>query len=143
MESCPDGGGRALRRGSLASALGLDCTGEPRSFCPISYLDHGAGRSLNEMWRWVNYVTFGATTLIGPLARVQKLGFWRYPALALGASTLFFLTSNFSVWAEGREYPMTMAGLVECYYLGTPLLRPNDPGRSRGHGCAIRAWPGS
>jgi hypothetical protein len=86
------------------------------------YLDHGAGRSVNEMWRWVNYVTFAATTLIGPLARVRKLGFWRYPALALGASTLFFLTSNFSVWAEGREYPMTMAGLLECYYLGIPFF---------------------
>jgi hypothetical protein len=81
-------------------------------------IDYGRGRSLYELWRWVSYATLGATSLIGPLARVQKLGSWRYPALSLAASTLFFLTSNFAVWTEGRLYPMTMAGLVECYYLG-------------------------
>jgi hypothetical protein len=85
-------------------------------------IDYGRGRSMYEMWRWVSYATFAATTLLGPLARVQKLGFWRYPALALGASTLFFLTSNFSVWAEGREYSMTIAGLLQCYYLGIPFF---------------------
>ncbi len=81
-------------------------------------LDHGRGRSINELWRWVAYATLAASTLIGPLARRHKLGLWRYPALSLGASTLFFLTSNFAVWAEGRYYPMTTAGLMYCYYLG-------------------------
>jgi hypothetical protein len=81
-------------------------------------LDYGGGRTINELWRWVNYGTFAATTLLGPLARGRKIGAWRYPALSLAASTLFFLTSNFSVWAEGREYPMTTAGLFTCYYMG-------------------------
>src|SRR5580692_3681893 len=48
-------------------------------------IDYGRGRSMYETWRWVSYATLGATALIGPLARVQGLGFWRYPALALGA----------------------------------------------------------
>jgi hypothetical protein len=81
-------------------------------------LDYGKGRSINELWRWVNYGTFTALTLLGPLANTRKVGVWRYPALSLAASTLFFLASNFAVWAEGREYPMTMAGLIDCYYLG-------------------------
>jgi hypothetical protein len=85
-------------------------------------IDYGRGRSMYETWRWVSYTTLGATALIGPLARVQRLGFWRYPALALGASTLFFLTSNYAVWTEGRFYPMTLAGLLECYTLGIPFF---------------------
>ncbi len=85
-------------------------------------LDHAAGRTFNETWRWVGYATFGATTLIGPLLRNRKVGMWRYPALSLAASTLFFLTSNFAVWSEGRFYPMTSAGLLECYYLGLPFF---------------------
>ncbi len=81
-------------------------------------IDYGRGSSINELWRWVGYATVAASTLLGPLARRQKFGLWRYPALSLGASTLFFLTSNFAVWAEGRYYPMTTAGLMYCYYLG-------------------------
>ena len=68
-------------------------------------LDYGGGRSVNELWRWVNYGTFTATTLLGPLARGRNVGVWRYPALSLAASTLFFLTSNFAVWAEGQDLP--------------------------------------
>jgi hypothetical protein len=81
-------------------------------------IDYGRGRSMYELWRWVGYATLGIAALLGPLARGQKVGLWRYPALALGASTLFFLTSNFAVWAEGRFYPMTTSGLMYCYFLG-------------------------
>ena len=87
-------------------------------------IDFGRGRSINELWRWVGYATLGVSALLGPLTRVQKFGWWRYPALSLGASTLFFLTSNFAVWAEGRIYPMTAAGLITCYYLGIFFFWP-------------------
>jgi hypothetical protein len=86
-------------------------------------LDYGRGRSFNELWRWVGYGTLGATALIGPLARSSRLGVLRYPLLSLSASTLFFLTSNFAVWAgdHGEFYSNTIAGLFACYVAGLPF----------------------
>jgi hypothetical protein len=84
-------------------------------------LDYGGGRSINELWRWVNYGTFTAITLLGPLAKGRNVGVWRYPVLSLAASTIFYLASNFAVWAEGQIYPMTGAGLLTCYYMGIPF----------------------
>ncbi len=45
----------------------------------------------------------------------------RFPAGSLGASTLFFLVSNFGVWL-GPWYPMTAAGLVACYANAIPFF---------------------
>lgn len=42
---------------------------------------------------------------------------------SLGASVLFYLVTNFGVWAEGRMYPMTLAGLMESYALAIPFFR--------------------
>ena len=86
-------------------------------------LDHEKGSSFTELWRWVGYVALGASALLGPLARVQKLGVLRYPLLSLGASTLFFLASNGAVWVEdhGQYYSQTTAGLIACYVAGLPF----------------------
>ena len=42
---------------------------------------------------------------------------------AIAGSILFFLLSNFGVWAEGRLYPRTWDGLVTCYVAGIPFYR--------------------
>ena len=85
-------------------------------------LESSSRHGIFETWRWVGYATFGATAFFGPLARSQRLGPLRYPALALGASTLFFLTSNFAVWTDGGLYPLTVAGLVTCYIAAIPFF---------------------
>lgn len=41
-------------------------------------------------------------------------------AVVTGA-LIFYLVSNFSIWLVGF-YPMTVAGLVECYVAGLPYL---------------------
>ncbi len=42
----------------------------------------------------------------------------------LFSSVLFFLVTNFGVWAVGPEmYPRTWAGLLECYAAGIPFFR--------------------
>jgi hypothetical protein len=87
-------------------------------------IDYGRGRSIAELSRWVGYATLAGCALFGPLANKQKLGVLRYPVLSLGVSVLFFLTSNFAVWAEGQIYPMTAAGLLTCYYFGIPFFWP-------------------
>jgi hypothetical protein len=43
-------------------------------------------------------------------------------AAALGASALFFILSNFGVWAFGSLYPRTFAGLISCYVAAIPFF---------------------
>ena len=42
---------------------------------------------------------------------------------ALLGSTSFYLISNFGVWYGGGLYPMTAAGLAECYVMAIPFYR--------------------
>jgi hypothetical protein len=41
---------------------------------------------------------------------------------SISASAIFFLVTNFSVWAESGMYPKTAAGLAACYTAGIPFL---------------------
>jgi hypothetical protein len=72
--------------------------------------------------------TYGALLLIVLLGTLA-LGKIRIPNLiasALGASVIFYLVSNFGVWASTGMYgmyPRTMAGLMECYIAGLPFLQ--------------------
>jgi hypothetical protein len=49
----------------------------------------------------------------------------RVVGAALGASTSFFLASNFAVWLSSVIYPHTVGGLATCYIAGLPFYR-ND-----------------
>ena len=42
---------------------------------------------------------------------------------ALGASVVFFIVTNFGVWALENMYPHTLQGLVECYVMAVPFFR--------------------
>jgi hypothetical protein len=67
----------------------------------------------------------------GTFALIVCIGLWlqrhRSAALIAGAaltsSLLFFLTTNFGVWASDQMYPHTLAGLVTCYTAALPFLR--------------------
>lgn len=43
--------------------------------------------------------------------------------MSVGGATLFFVITNFGVWAEGRMYPATFEGLIQCYYNALPFFR--------------------
>ena len=40
----------------------------------------------------------------------------------IGGSLLFFLVTNFGVWASGSFYPKTVEGLISCYSAGIPFF---------------------
>jgi hypothetical protein len=42
---------------------------------------------------------------------------------SLGASVLFFLVTNFGVWASSTMYPKTTEGLQLCYTAGIPFFK--------------------
>lgn len=67
----------------------------------------------------------------GCFALTVCLGFWvrrqpragRIVIASVVSSTVFFLVTNFSVWACLDTYPKNAAGLIECYVAGLPFLR--------------------
>jgi hypothetical protein len=48
---------------------------------------------------------------------------WRWAVCGLIPATLFYLITNFAVWAFESIYPRTWAGLVECYWAAVPFYR--------------------
>ena len=86
----------------------------------------------------LNYSYFGAFTLFYPGAiytygafalvvfaesYIRKAAPLRLLGAGLAASLIFFLVSNFGVWASGLIYPKTVPGLTACYAAGLPFFR--------------------
>lgn len=70
----------------------------------------------------VVYACFALTVAIGFLVRTRRC--WkRVTAATLGSSILFFVATNFAVWARGSLYPRTWEGLVTCYAAAIPFFR--------------------
>jgi hypothetical protein len=83
-------------------------------------LDAHRTRPWLEPSRFIIYACFAGTTLLG--GRFPRLSpVSRLPILALSASTLFYLVSNFAVWLEGALYPHTIDGLLICYVAAIPF----------------------
>jgi hypothetical protein len=70
------------------------------------------------------YIGFLGGPLIGRLLLSSSRSLPRFGAAVLLAALFFFLVSNFGMWLSGiGVYPMTAAGLVECYWAGLPYFR--------------------
>lgn len=69
----------------------------------------------------VVYLSFSGIVCLGFLLR-RRRRLIPVAAAALSGSTLFFLTTNFSVWAQGGLYPRTAAGLAACYTAALPFF---------------------
>ncbi len=65
---------------------------------------------------------FLLVTVFGMLLR-NRPNLVRVPLGAIGAALIFFLVSNLGVWLEGKMYPLTWQGLVDCYTMALPFLR--------------------
>ena len=70
--------------------------------------------------------TWGSFVLIGYLgsklyARTGKR--WHVAAMAPIGSVVFFVISNFGVWAQGNMYAHNLAGLERCYIMALPFFR--------------------
>ena len=76
----------------------------------------------------VVYATFVAIVGLGLLLRERKTQVAPVAAAAVGASTLFYLTTNFAVWAMSGMYPTTPVGLLACYFAAIPFFGPTLAG---------------
>jgi len=75
-------------------------------------------------WR-ISAVVYGAlalTAVAGMWAQRHRLFRVVVPVM-LSCSLMFFVTTNFAVWAFSGIYSLDMAGLVQCYVAGLPFLK--------------------
>lgn len=70
----------------------------------------------------VVYGTFVLVTIIGlQLRKRRTVG--SVAVAAVSSSVLFFVVTNFAVWAQGTLYPRTASGLVAAYVAAIPFFR--------------------
>ena len=53
----------------------------------------------------------------------KKLGVLRIAGAALASSTVFFVATNFAVWAFSPMYEKTFTGIVLCYTMAIPFFQ--------------------
>jgi uncharacterized membrane protein (DUF4010 family) len=64
-------------------------------------------------------------------ALITCLGFWvrkrqspkRLATAAVASAVLFFVVTNFGVWALETFYPKNLTGLIDCYVAAIPFFR--------------------
>jgi len=71
------------------------------------------------------WVTYGTTALVALISRLAH-GTRRVSVMAgatLLGSIVFFIVTNFAVWARGSRFPHTLDGLLDCYLVAVPFFR--------------------
>ena len=69
-----------------------------------------------------SYAAFGIIVIFGYSLFRGGIDMTKVIFGALGSSIIFFLLSNFGVWASTNAYPVNFAGLMTCYAAGLPFL---------------------
>jgi hypothetical protein len=70
-------------------------------------------------WQYGSYLLIA----LAGIFILKKVNPQRVIAGALASTAIFFLVSNFGVWAAGTMYPKTIEGLMACYVAGIPFLK--------------------
>ena len=99
-------------------------------FCAYLLGDLGIGLLSGNM-RYALYPN--QPFVYGSVALMITLGFylrnnrtvWTVGGTGLLSAVMFFLITNFGVWAlgQGVRYPLTMAGFIDCYTMALPFFR--------------------
>jgi len=81
------------------------------------------GNSSIFIFTWSSFVLIGAgSILLKKLNDKPKVQIFYSVGFAAAASFVFFIITNFGVWAQGW-YPATWAGLVSCFTMAIPFYR--------------------
>jgi hypothetical protein len=83
------------------------------------YFDHFVWFYQGFYWTYVAFILIG---LIGFLT-LKKIRIQNLILASLSASIVFFLLSNFGVWASTNMYPKNISGLIACYTAGLPFFK--------------------
>lgn len=94
----------------------------------MAFLVPLAGMALSDLVLGFYSIT---PIVYGSFALIVCLGFWlrqrksptRTAFAAIASALLFFIVTNFGVWAIGDLYPKTWTGLADCYVAAIPFFR--------------------
>lgn len=86
-----------------------------------------------------SYVCFGVTALAGRWF-LQQPSAAKLIFTTLGTSVMFFLASNFMVWANGTRYGHDLTGLAACYTAAIPFFRNMVAGNLLFSGLLFGMW---
>jgi hypothetical protein len=67
------------------------------------------------------YLGFALSAFVGRLLLSEKRSSLNLGGAAFSSATLFFIVSNFGTWLSGTLYPMSLAGLADCYVMAIPF----------------------
>lgn len=70
-------------------------------------------------WQYGGYLLI----VLAGILIFKKVNFHRVILGATASTAIFFLVSNFGVWASGTMYPSNFQGLITCYAAGIPFLK--------------------
>ncbi len=68
------------------------------------------------------YVSFIVIALLADKLLRNKSNLLRVGSVSLLGSFIFFIVTNYGVWAEGLLYPHTLQGLIACYVAAVPFF---------------------
>jgi|APEBP8051072266_1049373.scaffolds.fasta_scaffold01116_2 hypothetical protein len=70
---------------------------------------------------WAVYLGFAMIVSMGFFLRKNN-SVLKTAGVALGSSILFFVVTNFAMWASGTYYTMDLTGLIQCYVAAIPFF---------------------
>ncbi len=133
---------------SILGLIGVGLLGRlaphPPNTTPVTAIAFAAGKYVGPLWAiaiplivmvaadlvigfydWkVLLSVYGSIAVIGGVGILAR---GTRPAtvmlLVMASSILFFLVTNFAVWAASSWYPPTLEGLIASYVAGLPFLR--------------------
>jgi hypothetical protein len=87
----------------------------------LAFGDAALGTFPYEGMAWV----YGASVAVVVVGRLLGSRRGVAPTLiaALAGGALFYVVTNFGVWAAGHLYPRTVSGLLACYVAAIPFYR--------------------
>ena len=68
------------------------------------------------------YASFGIIILMGYFL-LKKITLIKVLMTSIGSSLIFFVITNFGVWASGSMYPLNINGLISCFVLAIPFYK--------------------
>jgi len=87
----------------------------------VIYSEYVDGFTLFYKGSLVNYFAFASIVFVG--AMIKKKNQLTVIIGATASSVLFFIISNFGVWAFSEMYPNTINGLVSCFTFALPFFK--------------------